>query len=122
MIIKDIHSLGGTCDRCGKGLTNVAVIELEGVTHTVGLDCLNKTQTSDFAVQREVSQAIKDARILGSMKRLLKKAELKVKFEQAGGGDVAYYYSAKGWVWLGLHEQNVKGLRKEIWQLVTENI
>lgn len=120
MKILGINSNGGTCDRCGKGLVNVAVIEIGGNRQTIGLDCLSKVEVSDFQTKREIKQAVKDARILGTMKKLAAKGELQVKFEQAGGGAVAYWMKPKdGWTWLGLAEQNTKGLRREIWELVT---
>lgn len=120
MKILNIHSKGGTCDRCGKGLVNVAVISDDAGTHSVGLDCLQKVEVSDFQTKKQIRDAVKDARTLGTIKKLVAKGQLKTKFELAGGGKVAYWYHPKNsWQWVGLKEQNQKGLRKEIWEIVT---
>lgn len=121
MKILDINSNGGTCDRCGKGLVNVAVIEIGGNRQTVGLDCLSKVEVSDFQTKREIKQAVKDARELGTIKKLAAKGELKTKVELGSGGGKVYYWQhpIKSWQWIGLAEQNTKGLRREIWELVT---
>ena len=122
MKVLDINSNGGTCDRCGKGLVNVAVISDEAGTHTVGLDCLQKVEVSDFQTKRQIKQAVKDARELGTIKKLVAKGELKTKFELGSGGGKVYYWQhpVKSWQWIGLAEQNTKGLRREIWELVTQ--
>ena len=122
MKVIEINSNGGTCDRCGKGLVNVAVIKIGGKTQTVGLDCLQKVEISDFDTKRTVRNAIKDARTLGTIKKLAAKGELHTKFVTTENGDKVYYWQhpVQNWQCVGLAEQNTWGLRREIWELVTK--
>ena len=120
MKLIDIHSRGGTCDRCGKSLVNVAVIEIDGKIRTVGLDCLGKVEITDFQIKGEIDQAVKDARTLSIVKKLSESGKLEVKYELNPYGEkILYWYQPqKGWKWLGLACQNAKGLSRDIWNLV----
>lgn len=121
MKLLDVNSNGGTCDRCGKALVNVAVISDDAGTHTVGLDCLGKVEITDWDTKQAVRGAVKDARVLGAIKKLAAKNELHTKFVTNDSGAKIYYWQhpVKSWQWVGLAEQNTKGLRREIWELVT---
>lgn len=125
MKIINIHSNGGTCDRCGKGLLNVAVVELDGRTQTVGLDCLGKVTDLDWDTKQTLRYATKNAQELARLKKVVKQygegSIISWDVKNADGQSIWYYRltptSRK--IWVGLAEQNTKDLRREIWELVT---
>lgn len=126
MTILNINSNGGTCDRCGKALVNVAVISDEAGTHSVGLDCLAKVEVSDFQTKRQLRNAVKDARELAQLKKIVKQygegSIISWDVKNDDGQSIWYYRltATSRKVWVGLAEQNTKDLRKEIWELVTQ--
>lgn len=119
MKLIEINSNGGTCDRCGKGLVNVAVISNNGINHTIGLDCLLKVEALDF--DGRVTQAVKDARKLAIIRRLNTEGKLQSKFKLNSNNEKIWYWlqPKKGWQWLGLERQNTQDLSLEILKLVS---
>ena len=86
MKLLDIHANGGTCDRCGKGLKNVAVIKVDGQTKEVGLDCLGMIDGLDLKTKAMLKSGKSDARDLGRIKRAIKRGTLKVERRGLDGG------------------------------------
>lgn len=86
MRIIDVHSRGGTCDRCGKGLVNVAVIDDDGVKRTVGLDCAMLATADDFSAQHDIKMEMLAARELGQLRSAIKKGTLNISQHENADG------------------------------------
>lgn len=124
MKILRIDANGGTCNRCGKCLVNVATISINGKTQTVGLDCLQKVEIKDFETKAQLARGVKDAKELGSIKRLVKNDQLETKVIINPLDDKIYYWKKVGtykWNWFGLECQNKTPLRKQAWDLITDH-
>lgn len=79
MKLLNTHSNGGTCDRCGKGIVNVAVF-LDGKERMeVGLDCALKLTSADFPTAKAIKAEMKAAREISAFKRAVNKGHYYVE-------------------------------------------
>lgn len=131
-----ISNEGGTCDRCGKGLVNVAHIEGDDkVVKTIGLDCAiqvimlgkdieKRVIEFEDSPTKDVKLAMQDAKELAKIRTAINKGRFEVKVEFGSEGDKVYYWKDNkykySWHWVGIERQNTKNLRKVIWDLVAK--
>ena len=122
-----IDSIGGTCDRCGKGIVNVAHFQTDEGKKTIGLDCAMKVLAGDnsgWEARKQVSTAIKQARKLSALKRAVKLGTLviEIKLNDLGEECIGWYdkRSGKG-DWLGRSKdacQSTNTFVRQAWEIL----
>lgn len=118
MKLINTNSLGGTCDRCGKGIVNVAVFEGDGEHMEVGLDCAYKLTSDDFPTARAIKAEMKAAREIAAFKRALAKNDYFVRAISEGENRPVYWSSGNCSHHAGYSMEKLTGLRLEYRDLV----